>query len=301
MKELRPGDVVIFKAGDDWIGKSIAWLTDSDVSHAAIMLENMTMAEMGASGIHVGKVQAQQGSGAMVLRLSPEKDSAPLVAAAQKYVDRQTRYDFPVLALLAGLIIYRKIRPTPKMVEITDVLVRAACSALDRLIQIALKDPSQAMVCSQLVYQVYNDCGKEYRIKINGGQLQDCAAAGADNAAPTDDGFICLAELVSSAQADCAEPVMATAASRTEVDEQKLAEELFCALQQQGETADSDLCADNLGALPAWCARFLDRLEEFLEATKSELPIDALFITPADIAYHADNLSLIEEIALNRV
>ena len=57
MNELKPGSVVVFKAGDNWVGKAIAWLTDSDVSHAAMMLENMAMVEMGASGIRVGPVE----------------------------------------------------------------------------------------------------------------------------------------------------------------------------------------------------------------------------------------------------
>lgn len=292
MKELKPGDVIIFKAGDNWISKSIAFLTDSDVSHSAIMLENMMMAEMGSGGISVGQVEPQEGSGAIVLRLSPEKDPSPLVAATQKYVDCQTRYDFPALVLLAGLIIYRNIRPTPKMVEITDILIRAACSAIDRLIQLAQKNPNKAMVCSQLVYQVYSDCGKEYRIRIKNGQFQ---------AMPGNDEFICLADLAGRNQLDGAAPMTTNAASMPELNEQQIAEKLFSALEEQDEPMDFALCDSNLGALPEWCGHFLNRLEEFLEVTHCELPIDALFITPADIAYHADNLLQVEEIELKRI
>ena len=50
MSNIKPGDIVIFKAGNTWISKTIAWLTESDVSHAAIVLEDGRIAEMGPDG-----------------------------------------------------------------------------------------------------------------------------------------------------------------------------------------------------------------------------------------------------------
>ena len=135
---LKPGDIIIFKAADHWISKSIAWLTGSDVSHAAMACENNTMVEMGLSGIsvcNVCAVEGMEGDEAYLLRLNPEKPVAPLVEAAAKYVNAQTRYDIPALAILAGMIIYRKIRKTPEMVHATDLILNGACLLLDRVIQ----------------------------------------------------------------------------------------------------------------------------------------------------------------------
>ena len=38
MSNIKPGDIIISKAGNTWISRTIAWLTESDVSHAAIVL-----------------------------------------------------------------------------------------------------------------------------------------------------------------------------------------------------------------------------------------------------------------------
>lgn len=291
MKKLKAGDVVVFRAGDDWIGKTIAWLTDSDVSHAAIMLGDTTIAEMGMSGIRAGEVEVRDGHSARVLRMNPEKDMAPVLAAAEVYVNCKTRYDFPALAILAGLIIYRRIRPTPRLIAITDLILQSACVALDALIQqLVLKNPDKALVCSQLVYQVYDDCGKEYRLHVENGLLQSSA----DGAVP--DGAICLAELA----ADSRGLDLAVAGDAVFPDPEELSKELYLALEEQETDTVSCLDAAGLGMLPAWTGQFLDRLEEFLEKSGSNLPINALFITPADLAYKTTNLKQVDEIDLVR-
>lgn len=289
MSKLQPGDVLVFKAGDDWVGKSIAWLTDSDVSHAAMMLNDGKMVEMGTSGIHAGNVEVLDGDRAVLLRLDPEKDPEPLVNAAQKYIDSKTRYDFPALAFLGGLIIYRKIRPTPKFIAVTDLLLRAACVVLDKLIQeVILKNPDKAMVCSQLVYQIYEDCGREYHIQIDGGLLQ-----GADMA----DGSICLADLAHDApQLD-----MLSSVNVSLPDEEELARELYHALTEKETENHMDFSAANLGSLPSLTKRFLEKLEEFLEKSSSNLPINALFISPADLAYKSTNLHTVGRLDIVRM
>lgn len=291
MNKIKAGDVLVFRAGDDWIGKTIAWLTDSDVSHAAIMLEDMTMAEMGMSGIRAGEVEIRDGHSARVLRMIPEKDMEPVLAAAEVYVNCKTRYDFPALAILAGLIIYRRIRPTPRLIAITDLLLQSACVALDALIQrLVLKNPDKALVCSQLVYQVYDDCGKEYRLHIENGLLQTTADC-------TDlDGTICLAEMAADSQV----PDLAVAGAAEFPSQEELAKELYLALEEQGTDVVSGLDAAEFGTMPAWAGRFLDKLEEFLEKSGSNLPINALFITPADLAYKTTNLKQVDEIDLIR-
>lgn len=291
MKNLKPGDVFVFKAGDDWVGKSIAWLTESDVSHAAILLENGKMVEMGSSGIHVGGIEVLEGNSAIVLRLSPEQDSTPVMAAAQKYIDCETRYDFPALVILAGLIVYRRIRPTQRFVAISDVILRAACVALDGLIQrIVLNNPDKALVCSQLAYQVYEDCGKEYHIQIENGLLQAAAAPSAS------DDTVRLVELAGNAAPD-----LVMAAVDTFPQDEELAKELYLALVEQDSANGLDFAAADLGTLPAWCGHFLERLEEFLKKSQSNLPINALFITPADLAYKAKNLERVGEVNLKRL
>lgn len=300
MEKLKCGDILVFKAGDSWLSKTIAWLTDSDVSHAAMMLDDKRMVEMSVSGINVGNVEALEGEDAILLRLHPEKDPSPLADAAQKYIDSKTRYDFPALVYLAGLIIYHRIRPTQKYVAITDLILRGACAALDRLIQsVVLKNPDKAMVASQLVYQIYEDCGKEYHINIEGGLLQ------ADKDSGQSGGSICLADLIAStpdlslAASDVLDEAVFGNVENPDVEE--LARELYLALSEQEAEAGMDFAQTDLGALPTWAKRMMEKLEEFLEKSQSNLPINALFVSPADLAYRATNLDTVARLDIARL
>lgn len=300
MEKLTCGDILVFKAGDSWLSKTIAWLTDSDVSHAAMMLDGRRMVEMSANGIYTGDVEALEGDDAILLRIRPERDPLPLADAAQKYIDCKTRYDFPALVYLAGLIIYHRIRPTQKYVVITDLILRGACAALDRLIQsVVLKNPDKAMVCSQLVYQVYEDCGKEYHIAIEGGLLQTVKDS------DRSDGCICLADFI------CDAPDLDLTSDDTVLDKEtpdhcaedveELARELYLVLSEQAAEDSMDFGQADLGSLPSWAKRMLEKLEEFLEKSKSNLPIDAVFISPADLAYKSTNLDTVGRLDITRL
>lgn len=115
MANLQPGDILIFEAGDNWLSKCIAKLTDSNVSHAAMCYQDGTMVEMGSRGMVCSTCkQAEKGDSAYLLRLDPEQDAAPLLAAAKLYLDETVYYDYPDLVFFAGLIIYRAIRSTKR-------------------------------------------------------------------------------------------------------------------------------------------------------------------------------------------
>ena len=188
MITMKPGDVIIFEAGDSWLSKCIAKLTNSTVSHAAIRYSGDNMIEMGGNGIQLSSCRetAHGGEKAYLLRLSPEKDPAPLIAAAKRYLDEDVQYDYPDLIFFAGLLIYRTVRPTPRWQKITDLILNMACRELDKLLnKVIHKGDVPVMVCSQLVYQCYADCGSGYRIMLKDGLLE----AGHP-------GTICLADML---------------------------------------------------------------------------------------------------------
>lgn len=295
MEELKSGDILVFRAGDNWLSKAIAWLTDSDVSHAAMMLDGIQMVEMGAGGIQVGNVEAKEGNEAMLLRLSPERDPAPLATAAYAYIESRTRYDFPALAYLSGLIIYRRIRLTPKFAAITDIILRGAIAALDKLTQsLILHNPDKAMVCSQLVYQIYEDCGKDYHIKIDGGLLQakDSLRGPADG--------VCLADLAAGLKGSD-KASQERIADNQIPDAEILAKELYIAMMDAEIENSNDFSAANLDSLVLLTKQLLYKLEEFLEKSKSNMPINALFITPRDLAYESRNLCMSGRLNISRL
>ncbi len=297
MKEanLRPADIIIFEAGDDWIGKSIAWLTKSTVSHAALYRPEGELVEMGMSGIGANKFHTvEKGAKAYVMRLNPEHDPAPVLAAADKYLQAKIRYDFPALVILGGLLIYRTIRPTPKLQKITDLILSAACQALDKLLQAATKS-SGAMVCSQLVYQCYLDSGEEYHIRLHDGNLVT---------APL--GTVCLNTLLEErketqkgtlAGAAPAEVPQETADSIS--DPNALAQELYEAMTEEADE-NAMLNVTVPKELLNRAEQFLKLVEAILEKADDVIPVQALFVTPGDLLNHATNLTQVATVNIER-
>lgn len=296
---LKTGDILVFKAGDDWIGKSIAWITKSDVSHAAMVYGEDEIVEMGLNGISVSKISYHQGNSAHVMRMTSECNPQPLLDAAKVYVDAETRYDFPALVILAGLLIYNEIHPTQKYVNISDMIIRYACKELDKLIQkLILKNPDKALVCSQLVYQVYHDCGGDYRIHFDKGTFQSNDSMPNDN----DEGTR-LIDLVmtESANIDMSLP---NEELLPEIEPEELAEQLYQAMVEpieQTELYSNELDTMDTGSLSQSVTRFLDLVEQFLEKSKSDIDIDGLFVTPADLSYHARNLHQVDMLDIKRI
>ncbi len=286
MGNLQSGDILVFEAEDSWISKCIAKLTNSNVSHAAMCYHDETMVEMSSRGIVCSTCkEAEDGSNAYLLRLNPTKDAAPLLAAAKEYLDEGVYYDYPDLVFFAGLIIYRAVRSTKRWQIITDYILELACAELDKMInKLIHKDGKKAMVCSQLVYQIYLDCGEDYKIRIHGGLLQ---------AEDTLSEQVCLAELAAKSDAVYADntiPQDSMTTSEVPNPDMEAIFKEFYEVMEESEQENGELCAsDDLNSLVEKAKKFLDKVEEILERAGVELPVYALFVAPSDLL-KADNL-----------
>lgn len=285
---FKPADIIIFEAGDDWLGKSIAWITKSTVSHAALYRPENELVEMGINGIGVSKFHTEEkGEKAYVLRLDPERDPAPVLAAADKYLQAKIRYDFPALVMLGGLLIYRTIRPTPKLQKVTDLIIRAACQLLDKILQKATKTTG-AMVCSQLVYQCYLDSGEDYYIRLHDSDLANASME-----------TVCLRNLLDEENETLAAPSPAEVPPETASDPNALARELYKALTEEAdENAMQDTAVS--GELLNSAKRFLKLIEAILEKSGDVIPTEALFVTPGDMLNHAVNLTQVAIVNIER-
>lgn len=214
--------------------------------------------EMGGSGISVSTVKVESGETAFLMRHKPDVDAQPLIYAADVYINAKTRYDFPALVILAGLLIYREIRPTPKLTALIDIILRIACKELDKLIQsIVLHNPDKAMVCSQLVYQIYRDCGKTYELNLENGSLQ------VERNTPSVNGFVSLISLMnSSVNSDISE---ITPQDIPDEDHQMLGQKLYEAMLEQEEANEIYLGSNDVESLLPWVQKFAELLEEILE------------------------------------
>lgn len=285
---FKPADIIIFEVGDDWLGKSIAWITKSTVSHAALYRPENELVEMGINGIGVSKFHTEEkGEKAYVLRLDPERDPAPVLAAADKYLQAKIRYDFPALVMLGGLLIYRTIRPTPKLQKVTDLIIRAACQLLDKILQKATKTTG-AMVCSQLVYQCYLDGGEDYYIRLHDSDLANASME-----------TVCLRNLLNEETETLAAPAPSEVPPETASDPNALARELYEALTEEAdENAMQDTAVS--GELLNSAKRFLKLIETILEKSGDVIPVEALFVTPGDMLNHAVNLTQVAIVNIER-
>lgn len=278
--KINPADIIIMEAGDDWISKSIAWITNSTVSHAALYRPDTELVEMCLSGIRASKFRfAENGRKVYIIRLTPEQAPSPVLAAAQKYLNAEVRYDFPALVILAGLLIYRNIRPTPKLMKITDLVIRAGCQMLDKLLQKATHTEG-AMVCSQLVYQCYMDCGEDYRIHLS----DDCGPV------TVLQNSVCLYSLLESRNM----PVATYAPDNVEYDVDALSADLYEVLTES-VSADTLTTSEVSETLLGVAKHFLELVEEILEKSGDVIPVQSLFVTPADLLKRAVNLTCIDE------
>lgn len=296
---LTKGDIIIFKAEDNWFSKAIAALTHSDVCHAAMAYTENSIVEVGANGIVISQVDIQNGDEVYVLRLKSEPDSAPLIRSAEAYLNAETRYDFPGLFLLAGILIYQYFVPEPKLLKAANHIFDAACFTLDKMIQHALKYQSRAMVCSQLIYQIFYDCGNDYRIRISEGCLWKGSAA-------IPPGSVRLADSMTADSSISYTPLSRPADNLTPPDTELLAKDLYLTLSEAKDSDDfhsqsSEGTADGLSCTVRKAEDFLSRLQHFLKLVNCDMPIDAMFVTPADILYHSSNLKKEGMLTLTRI
>lgn len=105
---IQAGDVIIFEA-EDFLGKCIAWITDSSVSHAAMVYDNSaaseTMVEMGKGGIGnnlfaISDVSLPGYEKVHFMRYTQDLSAGRLTKVADRYREEGIQYDCPSLVLL---------------------------------------------------------------------------------------------------------------------------------------------------------------------------------------------------------
>lgn len=306
-QNFKKGDIIIFKAEeDDWLSQAIGYLTNSDASHAAMVYSDDSIVEVGAPGICVNKIAISEGDTVYVMRLASEPDSAPLIRSADAYLKSGVGYDFAGLFILAGLLVDRKIIPTPKLLSISNKILYAASLGLDDLIHHISKHPTdKVMVCSQLIYQIFYDCGGEYRIQIENGTFVN------DMSTYTPTQSIRLADYIdidTESEQTCFEQQAKQDSIYPHQDPEYLMKQLYQALSEPAENQDLIPIENNmlkssntLSNTIHLASDFLSNVKRLLAVIDSDMTPASLFITPADLVYHAVNLKKVGTLHLERV
>jgi hypothetical protein len=139
------------------------------------------------------------------------------------------------------------------------------------------------MMCSQLAYQCYLDAGKDYTIKIKGGILQG----------EKPDGTIRLIDLIG--EIDGTENRQIFQTDMDDINEEALIQEIYESLVEAEDAKSEEILkVEDLSDTVLGAANFMDNLKKIMEAISSDMPLDALFVTPADICYKSENLKIVK-------
>lgn len=325
---LQKGDMILFFRGDTWLSKSISYLTGAEVTHASMVYSEDSIIEILAGGVQITKIalkdNEQDAKKAYLMRHVPELDFQPLKDSADAYLNSGIRYDFTGLYLLGGLLIYKKFIPSPRFLNCTGIILEAGILLLDRFIRKEfLHDSGKAMVCSQFIYQLFYDCGGDYRIPIVDGCLSVNSHTNKSETlltpktCPTEE--ICLADLLAlDMKQDMASmakdnDVLFTV-SEADIDSPSFMEdvsrELYFTLtdsssqtESENETAANALFAKStpMNHVLSLARKFLDKSRQLQEKIGLSLPLDAMFVTVADLAYHAPSLKKIDTVYIKRL
>jgi len=280
--KYKSGDVLVFKTSDSFIGKVISRLTDSDVSHSALVYDEKHYVHLVSKGIEKAELSDCPEHSVYQLRHSTETDMTKVIDAATLYLAKDIPYNYPSLVILGGLIIYRKSNYTPEYKAIVNTILGIACWSLDKLLnRIIAGEDNQAMMCSQFAYQCYFDAGSSYRIKIKDGVIWHESR---------EDGGIRLIDLLETKEEMPLFQIQDY--DEKDIDEERLAQKLYEALTNESH-ADGYLANAELEDTLSKASKFLDLLEKILEALGSQMPLPSLFVTPADLCYNAENLEMV--------
>jgi len=299
-----PGDVLVFKAVKgkkikerNFIGRAIARLTDSDVSHAALVYNNEKMVEMGSKGIQISPLPKDTKDSIYQLRHTATLDMKKVIDAADSYVNDSVHYDYPSLVILAGLIIYKKHGIKRKHQKIINKILGIACLSLDRLLDKIIHDKtSKSMMCSGLVYQCFYNAGGDYRLNIENPVIFHDLLKEQSQSRPAR-----LIDLIENTgdideNTENIEGFQHPLLDASEIDEEQLAKELLDALTDESEEIEcAYLPGSGLEGSVSAAKKFLDLLKKILKALGTDIPLPALFVTPADLCYHTTNLKRKDE------
>lgn len=175
INDLNPGDVLLFSGEKgSFISEAIMFLTNAPVSHAALAYSpSSSIIEESPPAVQTNPAAKRfEGRKITVMRLDPpQPDYAPVIASANGYLNKQEPYADANLYLVGMLLIYRKFTPNTLLQRITIKILKKLTAGIISYYN-RYKTPGKLpMVCSQFVYQCYDDAGKHYRLKIKDGVL----------------------------------------------------------------------------------------------------------------------------------
>lgn len=169
--DLQQGDILIFPAPkDSWLSQSIALLTGSQVSHAALMYEvgeKQTLAEATIGGIKYTPLPNEFPFVYRYDNISKEQQEK-LVHVMQSYVAEGNDYGYSDLVLLGILLLYKQFSKKTLSNKLLYLFILLISIPLQKAVSKLISKGKHPMVCSQFAAQCYTDaeCDLKFRRMI---------------------------------------------------------------------------------------------------------------------------------------
>ncbi len=183
INDLKPADILLFSGEKgSWISEAIMFLTDSPVSHAAMTYTSgEELVEESPPAVQVNDTEKRfKGRTIYVMRLDPSKDSmVPVLDATTLYLNEAEPYAMSNLYLVGMLLLYKKFSPRTPVQKVMIKIFKKLAGIIIKYINKHKNPDKLPMVCSQFVYQCYEDAGAGYKLKIKDSVLLRAPVRGA--------------------------------------------------------------------------------------------------------------------------
>lgn len=191
LKDIKPGDILIFEGDDSIVSDLIKLFTKSTVTHSAIFVQNgekAAFADSGecgiqkhwvtsfscARGVHVRRLTKKGGFGN-----DYDKIVAPVINVANDYIKQGLPYPYNDLVLLAMILIYKNV--SQNNLKQTNVIhfLRFIAAKLKTAIDKKMHKGTHSMVSSSFVYQCFLDASQsnpDLKLKVENSDIQPIKA-----------------------------------------------------------------------------------------------------------------------------
>ena len=294
VRDLQAGDVLLFSAEEgSWISKAITWLTDAPVSHAAMTYQIPTkMIEETPPAVRVAEATMRfPGRTVHVMRLNkPIDDFKPVMDVAAQYLNGEAPYATNNLYLLGILLLYKKFTPSDTTQKVIMRILKRLTERLLNAINQHKYPDKHPMVCSQFVFECYQEAGKAFQLTIKSGNLQS------DNTRTS---------ILHKAFKHKPQATQLGTLQSEQVSDEELAKELFEAMSNEALLA-SGTVADELLEVVHDFAKVLHGVSQQVDLDKADskqgIAIlqaqSSMFVTPGDLLQHCPELRHIGDIKI---
>lgn len=312
--QLQIADILLFSGEEDRTSQAIMWLTNSKVTHAALYRGQGEIIEETSPNVKIYKLNSDgrfHGREMYINRLNKKQFyTEPVINAATTYLNNITPYAYSNLYLLGLILLYKKFSPNFLTKRVMIKIYKKLAAYIIEFINQHKSPGKLPMVCSQFVFQCYEDAGEDYHLKLGKASLRESLLVNKNN-------LTMVEQVISYVQLSS---LAIEAPNWTDVDleiqsilsqtEEELAQELLEALQSN-EVATTDEIDDELAVAvhkfgeAAYLAEskaensrpvMLEKSNELARDLKispglSFLKIkEAYFVTPEDLLNNCDNL-----------